>query len=69
MRSIRATRATEWLRMRAEYKVMGWSFELPNPLQHCSDDTTRRYYAEKQCEDELQARVRCIDKYIAGTYE
>lgn len=32
LRSMRAFRATEWLMLVTEYKIMGWDPEPPNPL-------------------------------------
>ena len=39
MRSIRCYRATEWVKKRAECKILG-DMEPPNPLQHEKDAKT-----------------------------
>ena len=69
MRSIRAKKATDWVRLCSEYKVMGFPDEPSNPLQHESDSTTRIYYAEKGSDNMLEARKRCIDKVKAGIWD
>ena len=45
MRSIRAFRATEWLKLYTEYKVMKWVPEPPNPLTHSTSKTVKDHYA------------------------
>ena len=47
LRSIRAFRATEWLKLYTEYKVMGWVPEPPNPLTHTNPKTVIEHYATK----------------------
>ena len=69
MRSIRAKKATDWVRLCSEYKVMGFPDEPSNPLQHESDTTTRTYYAEKGSDNMLEARKRCIAKVKAGIWD
>ena len=69
MRSIRATKATDWVKLCAEYKAMGFADEPSNPLQHESDATTRTYYAEKGSDSMLAARQRCITKVKNGVWE
>ena len=63
MRTVRAKRATEYIKLRAEYRVMQWSPEPPNPLQHLSDRTTLTYYAERGSDSIWEARLRCVQKY------
>ena len=62
LKRLRATKATEWMELCAEYKVMGWKQFPPNPLQHTSEDTTRKKYASSGADNELKARLRCIEK-------
>ena len=69
MRSIRAKKATDWVRLCSEYKVMGFPDEPSNPLQHETDSTTRIYYAEKGSDNMLEARKRCIAKVKAGIWD
>ena len=69
LRSIRAKKATDWVKLCAEYKVMGFNDEPSNPLQHETDATTRTYYAEKGSDSMLEARQRCIIKVNAGVWE
>jgi len=63
LRSIRAFRATEWLKLYTEYKVMKWVPEPPNPLTHSSPKTVIEFYATKGSDNEWQARKRCCEKY------
>ena len=63
MRTIRAYRATEYIKLRTEYKVMGWSPSPPNPLQHTNDRMTLDNYAEKGSDNVHEARKRCALKY------
>lgn len=63
LRTIRAYRATEWVKLAMEYRVMNWKPEPPNPLQHTDWKTTLDHYAVKGCESELEARRRCSQKY------
>ena len=63
MRTVRAYRATEYIRLRAEYRVMQWKPEPPNPLQHLSTKTTLTYYAAQGSDSEWEARRRCVEKY------
>ena len=63
MRTIRAYRATEYIKLRAEYKVMGWNPCPPNPLQHTNDRMTLENYAAKGSDNVHEARKRCALKY------
>ena len=63
LRSVRAMRATEWVKEFMEFKVMGWTPAPPNPLTHTEWSTTLKYYAVKGSEDEWQARRRAFAKY------
>ena len=47
MKAVRKFRATEWVKLHAEYKVMKWKPYPPNPLQHESAKMTLAAYAEK----------------------
>jgi len=63
LRTLRAYRATEWMQLVTEYKIMGWEPLPPNPLQHETDATTKRHYAAKGCDSEWEARKRICEKY------
>lgn len=63
MRTLRAYRATEWMNLVAEYKIMRWEPLPPNPLQHETDKTTKENYALQGSGNELQARKRICEKY------
>ena len=63
LRTIRAYRATEWVKLVMEYRIMGWKPEPPNPLSHTQWNTTLANYAAKGCESEYEARRRCFLKY------
>ena len=63
MKAVRKFRATEWVRLYAEYKVMDWKDYPPNPLQHKSPKMTLDAYAEKGSDHEFAARRRCFEKY------
>lgn len=63
LRTIRAYRATEWVKLVMQYRVMGWTPEPPNPLSHTQWKTTLDNYAAKGCESEQEARRRCFDIY------
>lgn len=63
LRTVRAFRATEWVKLTMEYKMMGWTPEPPNPLSHTDWKTALTHYASKGCENEWEARLRCCEKY------
>ena len=63
MRTIRAFRATQYVKLKAEYKAMGWKPAPPNPLQHTNDRMTLDNYAEKGSDNIHEARKRCALKY------
>ena len=63
LRSIRAFRATEWVKLDMEYKMMKWKDPPRNPLQHLNVKTTLKKYAEQGSNDENSAKQRCIEKY------
>lgn len=63
LRTIRAYRATEWVKLAVEYQVMGWKPEPPNPLSHTQWKTTLDNYAVKGCENIFEAKKRCFEKY------
>ena len=47
MRTARAYRATEWVKVVTEYRLMKWEPEPLNPLQHESEKMTMEHYALK----------------------
>ena len=49
-----------------EYRAMQWKPEPPNPLTHTNWSTTLKRYAKRDCNDELAARKRCVDKYYGN---
>ena len=57
-------RATQYVRLLKEYQVMGWEPKPLNPLTHTTLKTTLTKYAETGCDNEMQARKRCVDKYF-----
>ena len=59
MRSVRCYHATEWVKVEAEYKFMGFDMAPPNPLQHASRTLTVNTYAEKDAGNEEEAIKRC----------
>ena len=63
LKNIRCTRASQWLKLVTEYRVMDWKIEPPNPLTHSNESTVKKYYAAKGCEDQWLARKRCFEKY------
>ena len=63
LRRIRATIATEWVKLDKEYEVMDMRPAPPNPLQHATVTMTIRKYAEDGADDEMEARKRCLKKY------
>ena len=63
LRRIRATIATEWVKLDKEYEVMGMRPAPPNPLQHATITMTIRKYAEDGADDEMEARKRCLKKF------
>ena len=65
LRSIRAFRATEWIKLNMEYKIMKWRDPPRNPLQHLDVKTTLKKYAEQGSNDENSAKQRCIRKYYS----
>ena len=56
-------RATQYVRLLKEYQVMGWEPKPFKPLTHTTLKTTLTKYAETGCDNEMQARKRCVDKY------
>ena len=63
MRSMRAARATEWVMLEMEYRVMKWHPSPPNPLQHADWKMTLEKYAAKGSDDLKEAYRRCQAKY------
>lgn len=56
MRSVRCYQGTKWVKLLAEYTVMGWKMPPLNPLQHTTPKLTMSTYAEANANDENQAR-------------
>ena len=63
LRTVRAYRATEYVKLLKEYEIMKWEPKPLNPLAHTDLKMTLTKYAEKGCDSEMAARRRCIDKY------
>ena len=63
MRSIRSFHATEWVKLVLEYRLMGWTPEPPNPLQHESERMTIDHYATKGVTNKVEVQQRCLRKY------
>ena len=51
LRTVRALRATQWVELITEYKVMKWEPLPPNPLCHTDISTTLEFYAAKGCDN------------------
>lgn len=52
LRSARCYKATNWIKLKAEYEIMGWVGALPdNPLQHTTPKLTEKTYAEPNAGD------------------
>ena len=45
LKTVRALRASHWVKLLEEYKVMKWEPEPPNPLAHTTIKTTMDRYA------------------------
>ena len=56
-------RASEYIKLYYEYKVMGWYPEPPNPLMHENIGMTLARYATKGTDNLFEAQKRCIAKY------
>ena len=63
LKTVRALRATIWLKLVEEYRVMKWEPAPPNPLAHTDIKTTKERYAEKGADNIYDARLRCVEKY------
>ena len=63
LKTVRALRATQWVKLAAEYKVMQWEPAPPNPLSHTNTKTTFERYAVKGADNVYEARNRCVEKY------
>ena len=61
MRSARCFRATEWAKQAKEADLLKRP-RPPNPLQHTTEATTLRFYAEKGAADNLEAGRRIANK-------
>ena len=47
MRTVRSYKATEWVKLVHEYRLMKWKPEPLNPLQHEGDKMTLEHYATR----------------------
>ena len=65
LRTVRAFRATEYIKLLKEYEAMDWEPKPINPLSHTDLKTTLKYYAEMGADDILEARLRCIEKHYS----
>ena len=63
LRTIRAMRASEYIKLYFEYLVMDWKPVPPNPLMHENIQMTLDRYAKKGTNNIHEARMRCIAKY------
>ena len=63
LRTIRAMRASEYIKLYYEYVVMDWKPMPPNPLMHEDIQMTLDRYAMKGTNNIYEARKRCIAKY------
>ena len=63
MRTARAHRATEWVKIVNEYRFMKWEPEPLNPLQHESEKMTMEHYAAKSGDSKWEIQRRCLQKY------
>ena len=65
MRTSRAYRATEWIKLVTEYRLMKWEPEPLNPCQHEQEKMTMGHYATKGVDSKWQVQSRCCNKYAA----
>ena len=65
MRTARAFHATEWIKLVTEYRLMNWSPEPLNPLQHVGEKMTMEHYATKGIDSKWSIQKRCCQKYAA----
>ena len=63
LRTIRAMRASEYIKLYYEYVAMDWKPMPPNPLMHEDIQMTLDRYAIKGTNNIYEARKRCIAKY------
>ena len=66
MRTARAYRATEWVKLVMEYRLMKWEPEPLNPLQHENEKMTLEHYATKGVDSKWEVQKRCCNKYAAN---
>ena len=66
MRTARAFRATEYIKLVTEYRQMKWKPLPLNPLQHESERMTLEHYAAKGVDSAWQVQERCCVKYAAN---
>ena len=66
MRTARAFRATEYMKLVTEYRRMKWKPLPLNPLQHESERMTLEHYAAKGVDSAWQVQERCCVKYAAN---
>ena len=63
LKTARALKATQWVMLLEEYKVMKWEPHPPNPCLHIKMTTTTERYAQKGIDNVFEARLRCVKKY------
>ena len=63
MRTARAYRATEWVKLVTEYRLMKWTPEPLNPLQHKKMEMTLERYSAKDQDQAWNVQMRCVEKY------
>ena len=63
MRTARAFHATEWIKLVTEYRLMKWSPEPLNPLQHAGEKMTMEHYATKGIDSKWNIQKRGCQKY------
>ena len=63
MRTARAYRATEWVKLVTEYRYMKWTPEPLNPLQHKTMQMTLDRYSAKDENQLWKVQTRCVEKY------
>ena len=66
MRTARAYRATEWVRLVTEYRYMKWTPEPLNPLQHKDMRMTLDRYSSKDQDQAWKVQLRCVEKYASN---
>ena len=60
MRTARAKRASDWILVNEEYKLMKWEPRPLNPLQHETEKMTIEHYAKRGSLNVWETQRRCI---------